>query len=43
MQLAGDKLTMYENQRTQNFMGRELHYQGEQLQRGITQNRDIRK
>lgn len=41
--LAQNKLAMYENQRVQDSMGRELYYQGEKLYGGIEQNRNIRK
>jgi hypothetical protein len=35
MALAQNKITMYENERVQDSMGRELHDQGQKLYGGI--------
>lgn len=42
-QLLQNKMTMYENQRVQDTMGRELYEQGQKLYGGIDRNREIRR
>ena len=41
--LMENKMMMYENQRVQDNMGNELHYQGDRLYGGIERNREMRR